>query len=141
LHTQFDDLPAIPCFLGEINQVILNLLVNASHAISDVVKDSGNLGRLDVRTRLDGKDVEISISDTGTGIPESARDKIFDPFFTTKEVGKGTGQGLSISRSVIVNKHGGTLRFESECGKGTTFFIRLPISAPIEIDEATQAAA
>jgi two-component system, NtrC family, sensor kinase len=141
LHTQFDDLPAIPCFLGEINQVILNLLVNASHAISDVVKDSGNLGRLDVRTRLDGKEVEISISDTGTGIPESARDKIFDPFFTTKEVGKGTGQGLSISRSVIVNKHGGTLRFESECGRGTTFFIRLPISAPIEIDDSARAAA
>jgi signal transduction histidine kinase len=141
LGTQFGDLPAIPCFLGEINQVVLNLLVNASHAISDVVKDSGNLGKLDVRTRLDGKEVEISISDTGTGIPESARDKIFDPFFTTKEVGKGTGQGLAIARSVIVNKHGGTLRFETECGKGTTFFIRLPVEAPIDTDVATQAAA
>jgi two-component system NtrC family sensor kinase len=139
LRTQFDDLPSVPCFLGEINQVVLNLLVNASHAISDVVKDSGNLGTIDVRTRLDGKEVEISISDTGSGIPESARDKIFDPFFTTKEVGKGTGQGLSISRNVIVNKHGGTLRFESECGKGTTFFIRLPISAPIEMDDAARA--
>jgi two-component system, NtrC family, sensor kinase len=134
LRTQFGDLPAIPCFLGEINQVVLNLLVNASHAISDVVKDSGSLGKLDVRTRLDGKEVEISISDTGTGIPESARDKIFDPFFTTKEVGKGTGQGLAIARSVIVNMHGGTLRFESECGKGTTFFIRLPINAATDID-------
>jgi two-component system NtrC family sensor kinase len=141
LRTQFDNLPAIPCFLGEINQVILNLLVNASHAISDVVKDSGNLGKLEVRTRLDGNEVEISISDTGTGIPESARDKVFDPFSTTKEVGKGTGQGLSISRSVIVNKHGGTLRFETECGKGTTFFIRLPISAPIDMDDAARVAA
>jgi len=141
LNTQFDDLPTIPCFLGEINQVVLNLLVNASHAISDVVKDSGNLGKLTVRTRLDGNEVEIAISDTGTGIPESARDKIFDPFFTTKEVGKGTGQGLALARSVIVNKHGGTLRFETECGSGTTFFIRLPVEAPITIDDAALAAA
>jgi two-component system, NtrC family, sensor kinase len=116
-------------------------LVNASHAISDVVKDSGGLGKLTMRTRLDGNEVEISISDTGTGIPESARDKIFDPFFTTKVVGKGTGQVLAIAPSVIVNKHGGTLRFETECGKGTTFFIRLPIDAPIDIDGATRAAA
>jgi two-component system NtrC family sensor kinase len=141
LGTQFGDLPAIPCFLGEINQVVLNLLVNASHAISDVVNDSGNLGKLDVRTRLDGNEVEISISDTGSGIPESARDRIFDPFFTTKEVGKGTGQGLAIAHRVIVNKHGGTLRFETECGKGTTFFIRLPIEAPVDMDDATQTAA
>jgi len=83
-----------------------------------------------VRTRLDGDWIEISIGDTGTGIPEAARNKIFDPFFTTKEVGKGTGQGLAIAHSVIVKKHGGTLRFETECGKGTTFFIRLPIDAP-----------
>jgi signal transduction histidine kinase len=141
LSAQFDDLPPIPCFLGEINQVVLNLLVNASHAISDVVKGTGSLGNLNVRTRLDGNEVEISISDTGTGIPESARDKIFDPFFTTKEVGKGTGQGLAIAHSVIVKKHGGTLRFETECGKGTTFFIRLPIDAPIDASDAAQVAA
>jgi two-component system, NtrC family, sensor kinase len=115
--------------LGEFNQVILNLLVNASHAISDVVKDSGCLGKITVRSRLDGDEVEISIGDTGMGIPEAVRAKIFDPFFTTKEVGKGTGQGLAIARSVIVNKHGGTLRFETECGKGTTFYIRLPVGA------------
>jgi signal transduction histidine kinase len=127
LSTEFADLPLVPCYLGEINQVILNLLVNAAHAISDVVKDSGGQGKIMVRTRLDGDEVEISIGDTGTGIPEAARDKIFDPFFTTKEVGRGTGQGLAISHSVIVNKHGGTLRFETECGKGTTFFIRLPV--------------
>jgi NO-binding membrane sensor protein with MHYT domain/nitrogen-specific signal transduction histidine kinase len=126
VETHFDDLPFVPCFLGEINQVILNLLVNASHAISDVVKDSGALGTITVRTRLDGDAVEISIADTGTGIPEDAQNKIFDPFFTTKEVGKGTGQGLALARSIIVNKHGGTLRFESVSGKGTTFFIRLP---------------
>jgi len=136
LDTQFAELPAVQCHLGEINQVILNLLVNASDAISDVVKESGSLGKLSVRTRLDGDAVEISIADTGTGIPEAARDKIFDPFFTTKEVGKGTGQGLAIARSVIVNKHGGTLRFETECGKGTTFFIRLPIGAAPADQEA-----
>jgi signal transduction histidine kinase/HAMP domain-containing protein len=130
IDTEFGELPAVQCYLGEINQVILNLLVNASHAISDVVKDTGSRGKLTVRTRLDGDVVEISIGDTGTGIPEAARDRIFDPFFTTKEVGRGTGQGLAIARSVIVNKHAGTLRFETECGKGTTFFIRLPIAAP-----------
>jgi NO-binding membrane sensor protein with MHYT domain/nitrogen-specific signal transduction histidine kinase len=140
LHTDLGDLPLVPCFLGEINQVVLNLLVNASHAISDVVKDSRKFGKIEVRTRLDGNEVEISISDTGAGIPEAARGKIFDPFFTTKEVGKGTGQGLAIARSVIVGKHGGTLRFETECGKGTTVFIRLPVNAPI-VDDATQVAA
>ena len=129
IDIQLGDLPLVDCYLGEFNQVILNLLVNAAHAIADVVKDSGNLGKLTVRSRLDGDEVEISISDTGMGIPEAVRAKIFDPFFTTKEVGKGTGQGLAIARSVIVNKHGGTLRFETECGKGTTFFIRLPVSA------------
>ena len=122
-------MPLVQCYLGEFNQVILNLLVNAAHAIEDVVKDSGNLGKITVGSRLDGDEVEISIADTGMGIPEAVRAKIFDPFFTTKEVGKGTGQGLAIARSVIVNKHGGTLRFETECGKGTTFYIRLPVGA------------
>ena len=129
IDTQLADLPLVQCYLGEFNQVILNLLVNASHAISDVVKDSGSLGKITVRSRLDGDEVEISIADTGMGIPDAVRAKIFDPFFTTKEVGKGTGQGLAIARSVIVNKHGGTLRFETECGKGTTFYIRLPVGA------------
>ena len=130
INTEFGELPPVECYLGEINQVVLNLVINAAHAIADVVKDTANLGKLTVRTRLDGEEVEIAIGDTGTGIPEAARDKIFDPFFTTKEVGKGTGQGLAIAYSVIVKKHGGTLRFETECGKGTTFFIRLPIGAP-----------
>jgi signal transduction histidine kinase len=130
VDTDFGELPPVPCYLGEINQVVLNLLVNAAHAISDVVKDSGATGKLTVRTRLDGDEIEIAIGDTGTGIPEAARDRIFDPFFTTKEVGRGTGQGLAIAHSVIVKKHQGTLRFETECGKGTTFFIRLPVSEP-----------
>jgi signal transduction histidine kinase len=129
IDAQLGELPLVPCHLGEINQVILNLLVNAAHAIADVVKDTGNLGVVTVRSVVDGDFVEISIGDTGTGIPAAVRAKIFDPFFTTKEVGRGTGQGLAIARSVIVNKHGGTLRFETESNKGTTFFIRLPIRA------------
>jgi signal transduction histidine kinase len=141
IDAQFGELPPVLCYVGEINQVVLNLLVNASHAIADVVKDSGALGKLTVRTRLDGDEVEISIGDTGTGIPEAVRDKIFDPFFTTKEVGNGTGQGLAIARSVIVKKHEGTLRFETELGRGTTFFIRLPIGAPSDAAGEMQVAA
>jgi len=141
IHTNFGDLPLVPCHLGEINQVVLNLLVNAAHAISDVVKDSGERGSLTVSTRLDGNEVEISIADSGTGIPVAARDKIFDPFFTTKEVGKGTGQGLALAHSIVVNKHGGTLHFKTECASGTTFFIRLPIGTSGDGEEARQAAA
>jgi signal transduction histidine kinase/HAMP domain-containing protein len=136
IDTQFGDLPLVQCHLGEINQVILNLLVNASHAIADAIKQSPGRGKLTVSTRLDGDVVEISVADTGTGIPEGIRDRIFDPFFTTKEFGKGTGQGLALAHSAIVVKHGGTLRFETECGKGTTFFIRLPVNAPESVAAA-----
>ena len=129
LDTHFATLPPVKCYLGEINQVVLNLLVNASHAIADAVRNTAVRGKLKVATRLEGDSVEISIADDGTGIPEAIRDRIFDPFFTTKDVGKGTGQGLALAHSVIVIKHGGTLRFESESGKGTTFFIRLPINS------------
>ena len=127
LDTEYGDLPMVCCYIGEINQVVLNLLVNAAHAIGDTVNDGGMKGRISVRTRLDGGEVEISIADNGNGIPESARSKIFEPFFTTKEVGRGTGQGLAIARSVIVGKHRGALWFETETGRGTTFFIRLPV--------------
>ena len=139
--TDFGDLPPVFCYLGEINQVVLNLLLNAAHAIADVVEGTGQRGTVTVRTRLQGDGVEISIGDTGTGIPESARDKIFDPFFTTKEVGRGTGQGLAIAHSIIVKKHGGSLRFETECGKGTTFFIRLPVGVGSEDLDVTSNAA
>jgi signal transduction histidine kinase/HAMP domain-containing protein len=141
VETEWGDLPMVQCHLGEINQVVLNLLVNAAHAITDVVKDSGNRGRLGVRTRVEGNEVEIAISDSGTGIPDAVRDKIFDPFFTTKEVGKGTGQGLALAHNVIVQKHGGSLRFATEMGRGTTFFIRLPIDSPTEAAEHRKAAA
>jgi signal transduction histidine kinase len=141
VETQLAELPLVQCYLGEINQVVLNLLVNAAHSIADVVKDSGTLGKLTVTSRVDGDAVEISIRDTGAGIPESLRPRIFDPFFTTKEVGKGTGQGLAIARSVVVNKHGGTLRFETESDKGTTFFIRLPIGETNSAAKITSIAA
>jgi PAS domain S-box-containing protein len=129
LVTDFDPaLPAVPCLLGEFNQVILNLVVNAAHAIADVVEDaSKGKGTLTVRTRRVGDWAEIRIGDSGTGIPEKIRAKIFDPFFTTKEVGKGTGQGLAIAHAVVVDKHGGDITFETEIGRGTVFVIRLPL--------------
>ena len=132
--TDFDPaLPPVSCLPGEFNQVILNLIVNASHAIADVVGDGhGGKGTVTVSTACVGDCVQVRIGDTGTGIPEEIRCKIFDPFFTTKGVGKGTGQGLAIAHSVVVDKHGGTIDVESEVGKGTTFIIRLPIHSNTE---------
>jgi signal transduction histidine kinase len=128
VETAFGELPPVNCYAGEINQVVLNLIVNAAHAIGDVVKGTPDKGRIRVLTRVLDEQIEIAIGDTGKGIPVEVRSRIFDPFFTTKEVGKGTGQGLAIARAVVVEKHGGTLHFETEVGKGTTFYIRLPIS-------------
>jgi PAS domain S-box-containing protein len=120
-------LPLVPCRPDEFNQVILNIIINAAHAIAGVVgQEPAEKGRITVKTRKNGEAVEILISDTGGGIPEEIRSRIFDPFFTTKEVGKGTGQGLAISHAVIVDKHGGAIDFETEMGRGTTFIIRLP---------------
>ena len=124
------DVPLVNCYAGEINQVVLNLIVNAAHAIGDVVRGTDKKGRIRVATRVLDDQVEIAIGDSGKGIPVDVRSRIFDPFFTTKEVGKGTGQGLAIARAVVVEKHGGTLHFETEVGQGTTFYIRLPISGP-----------
>jgi signal transduction histidine kinase len=132
VETSLADIPLVPCHLGDINQVFLNLLVNAAHAIGDVVGNSGSRGRILVRTVQDGANLRVDIEDSGCGIPLEIRDRIFDPFFTTKPVGKGSGQGLAIARSIIVDRHGGDLTFESVLGKGTTFTIRLPISAPSE---------
>lgn len=127
LETQFGDLPPVRCHAGEIGQVILNLVVNAGHAIADVVQGREQKGTLEVRTWQEDNRAIIAIRDTGTGIPEAIRPRIFDPYFTTKAVGKGTGQGLALAWAVIEQKHGGTLTFESTVGEGTTFFIRLPI--------------
>lgn len=127
LETDLRDMPAVKVFPGDIGQVILNLVVNAAHAIEDVNKESGQMGKITVRSFREVNNVIITVSDTGCGIPKVARERIFDPFFTTKQVGRGSGQGLAISRTIINNKHGGELSFESLEGKGTTFMIRIPI--------------
>jgi predicted ATPase/signal transduction histidine kinase/GAF domain-containing protein len=127
LDTDFGDIPLVLCHAGEINQAVLNIIVNAAHAIADAVKNTDRRGKITVRTCRHEDLVEIAIGDTGRGIPEGIRQRIFDPFFTTKEVGRGTGQGLAIARNIIADKHGGTLHFDTEAGQGTTFFIRLPV--------------
>lgn len=134
LVTEFDStLPLVPCLAGEINQVVLNIIINAAQAIEDLLaRQPGGRGTITIKTRRVDNWAEISISDTGGGIPDSVREKIFDPFFTTKEVGKGTGQGLPVARSVIVNKHKGSITFNTEVGRGTTFIIRLPLRAEEE---------
>jgi len=129
VETDFGELPLVVCNVSDLNQVFLNLLVNAAHAIADVVKQSGKKGKIRVRTMAEGKTVLVAISDTGCGIPEGIRSRIFDPFFTTKEVGRGTGQGLAIARSVVVERHKGSLTFESTEGEGTTFYVRLPVQS------------
>ena len=129
LETNFDqNLPPLNCLSDELGQVFLNLLTNAAQAISAKLGDHPDeKGKIRVNTRLDGQWAEIRIADSGNGIPEAARDRVFDPFFTTKEVGKGTGQGLAICHGVV-EKHGGSLGFETETGQGTTFIVRLPIA-------------
>ncbi len=129
METDLDaSMPLVVCMIGEINQVVLNLIVNAAHAIAEVVrKEPGRKGRITLSTRYAPPWAEIRVADTGGGIPAEVQGKIFDPFFTTKEVGKGTGQGLTISRSIVVEKHGGQLFFETEPGVGTTFVVRLPL--------------
>ncbi|MEI9941872.1 MAG: DAHL domain-containing protein [Pseudomonadota bacterium] len=128
VETDLVELPQVLCHAGEVNQVILNIIVNAAHAIAERTKGSDERGLITLRTRLEQDVVRISISDTGNGIPLEVQARIFDPFFTTKAVGRGTGQGLAIARSVVVDKHGGELSFETQIGEGTTFHIRLPIA-------------
>lgn len=122
-------LPAVPVLAGDFNQVILNIIINATHAIKDAIgENSDKKGVITVTTRRDGDWVEMQLSDTGTGMSEEIHKKVFDPFFTTKDVGKGTGQGLAIAYATIVKKHGGTIEAQSEVGRGTTFIIRLPVN-------------
>lgn len=129
METELDPgLSLVSCLPGEINQVFLNMIINAAHAIGDIVNDKKKKkGIIRITTCRSGENVKICISDTGPGIPKEIQSKIFDPFFTTKDVGKGTGQGLAICRSVIIEKHGGNLSLESDPGKGTRFIIRIPI--------------
>ncbi|OGP69739.1 MAG: hypothetical protein A2Y80_03485, partial [Deltaproteobacteria bacterium RBG_13_58_19] len=121
-------LPLVPLLPNEFNQVILNIIINAAHAIAEAVdQGKGEKGAITISTRRLGDEVEVRLQDTGPGIPPEIKERIFDPFFTTKEVGKGTGQGLAIAHDVIVEKHGGAITFETEMGRGTTFVIRLPL--------------
>lgn len=130
VETTFDpDLPMVRCLRDEVNQVVLNLIVNAAHAIDQAtIGGSKGKGTISIEARLEGHWAEIRVRDTGCGIPEHARSRVFDPFFTTKPVGKGTGQGLAIAYSVIVEKHGGEITFETEENVGTTFIVRLPVN-------------
>jgi len=122
------DLPLVECYPGEINQVFLNILINAVHTIRDVLTpNSSEKGKITVSTSCQDDWVEVHIADSGKGIPKEIRNRVFDPFFTTKEVGRGTGQGLAISHYIIVQKHGGSIHFETEEGRGTDFIIRLPV--------------
>ena len=130
INQQLDrTLPLFSCLPNEMGQVILNLLVNAVHAIKDKIGASldGVKGKIIIGSRRVNDSIEITLTDTGGGIPVAIGGKVFDPFFTTKEVGRGTGQGLAICHDIIVNKHGGTIEFVSTEGEGTTFIIRLPL--------------
>jgi PAS domain S-box-containing protein len=133
ITTDYDvGLPEVAVMPGSFNQVILNMIVNAAHAVGAVLEGSGaagpKKGTIAVSTRRVGEWAEIRIRDTGCGIAENIRDRIFDPFFTTKPVGRGTGQGLAIAHDVIVKRHGGAIAVESEPGGGTTFILRLPLT-------------
>jgi len=123
-----ENMPMVPCNIGEINQVVLNLIVNGAHAIRDRLQD-GQKGTIVVTTQHypDAECVVIAIADNGGGIPLKVQTRIFEPFFTTKEVGVGTGQGLAIAHNVIVKSHNGQIWFDSKEGVGTTFYIKLPM--------------
>jgi two-component system NtrC family sensor kinase len=127
------DLALVPCHVGELNQVILNLIINSVHAIAQAAKQRPDTkGKITIRTTQDRDWTTISVQDTGSGIPVEIRSRIFEPFFTTKEVGKGTGQGLALAHNATVQKHGGRLWFESEIGSGTTFYIQLPTATKVQ---------
>jgi signal transduction histidine kinase len=125
IETHLGDIPEVRCNISELNQVFLNLIVNAAHAIQESGKTPAD-GVITVRTLVAGELVEIQIGDNGCGIAPQIRNKVFDPFFTTKPVGRGTGQGLSIAYATVVTRHGGSLTLESEVGRGTTFCVRVP---------------
>jgi PAS domain S-box-containing protein len=130
IERRFGDLPTIIGLAGDLNQALLGIVLNAIQALEDRKQRTGEQGRIVVETRAlaEGTAVEVAISDNGPGISEAIRGRIFDPFFTTREVGRGAGQGLSVARSIIVDRHGGTLTFDSEIDVKTTFYVRLPVS-------------
>jgi PAS domain S-box-containing protein len=121
------DLPLVTCNIGELNQVFLNLIINAAQAIEEKVADTGEQGEMRISTRTDGATVVVMIADDGPGVPPELQDRIYEPFFTTKEVGRGTGQGLALARNTI-DRHRGSLACSSSPGAGATFTIRLPLN-------------
>lgn len=124
-------LPLVQCHIGELNQVFLNLIVNAAHAISEAREnDTQHEGKIEIRSRALGEQAEITIADNGCGMPDAVRQRIFEPFFTTKQVGKGTGQGLAIAYQIVTTRHSGSIEVTSEPGVGTTFRLLIPIKAP-----------
>jgi PAS domain S-box-containing protein len=125
--TELGDLPQVVCNVGELNQVFLNLIVNAAHAIKDSGKEL-DTGEITISLFAEGEEAVIGVRDNGCGVPAENLSKLYDPFFTTKEVGRGTGQGLAISHSIVVDKHGGEISVSSELGVGTQFTVRLPIA-------------
>ncbi|MDL1956236.1 MAG: ATP-binding protein [Candidatus Desulfofervidus auxilii] len=130
VKTELGDIPPIYCHPNKINEVFLNLIVNAAQAIAGQNREEK--GTIFIKTFKEGEFVYIQISDDGPGIPDEIKDKIFDPFFTTKPPGKGTGLGLSICYDIVVNKHKGQIWVESEVGKGTTFTVKLPIKPDLD---------
>ena len=128
--------PKVKASPTKLGQVVLNLIVNAAHAISDVVAGGSGRGVITVETRLDDDDVLISVRDTGTGMPDAVKARIFEPFFTTKEVGKGTGQGLALVWAIIKEKHSGEINVDTKLGEGTTFHIRLPVAGAVRAKAA-----
>jgi signal transduction histidine kinase len=141
VETDFDEaMPTVPCMPQEISQVVLNLIVNAAHAIGGVLEEgSAAKGKITITTTCTADRAEIRIADTGGGIPDHIKERVFDPFFTTKDVGKGTGQGLTMAYKTIVNGHKGNLSFDVQQGEGTTFLISLPLD--VDVDEPMQVVA
>jgi signal transduction histidine kinase len=139
VRTELGELPLVTCYLSDLNQAFLNLLVNAA----DAVAERGEPGSVAVRTRADGEHVEIVVADTGIGIPDEIRGRIFDPFFTTKPVGQGRGQGLSLVHAIVIDRHNGTIAVDSEVGQGTTITVRLPVTGAADqagepVEQSTQ---
>jgi PAS domain S-box-containing protein len=129
VEIELGELPLVYCHIGDINQVVLNRVVNAAHAVGSADRGRGTIRLV---TRLDGTDAVIEVTDTGTGVPAEIADMLFDPFFTTKDVGIGTGQGLALVRNLVTDRHGGTITFTTEVGAGTTFTVRLPVGGTDE---------
>jgi PAS domain S-box-containing protein len=140
VETELGELPFVRCHRGDINQVVLNLVINAAHAIAACSGERGR-GTITVRTRAEAGWAVIEVSDTGTGIDPAIADKVYDQFFTTKEVGSGTGQGLALAHSLVVDRHGGTIDFTSEVGVGTTFAVQLPLAERAAVPATPELAA